>query len=334
MVWPFIDRRERLRRQASDWIAKLNGPHGEGDRAAFERWYRASPDHAATYDRLSAVFEMAGNVRPARAAAATPKPEAPRIAGYAWAAAAATIVCGVLAFTILVGRSAAPPVDSGRQLAVFVAANDAGRLLRLVDGSDVELSPGARVRVDIDSTGRRLWLERGEGRFVVFHDGRPFVVAAKGATITARGTQFRVRLDPEGTLVSLIEGRIDVAYAVSSQRSGQQVASLTAGQQLLVPAGAAQNAPAAITAGMSMIQFDDATLGEAVEELNRGAPGQIRLAEPALGGLRVTGAFRAGDTEAFARGVAAALNLQLVREADGGLVLRGASRSEATRSSD
>jgi transmembrane sensor len=331
MVWPFIGRRERVRRQASDWIAKFNGPHGEGDRAAFERWYRASPDHAATYDRLSAVFEMAGNVRPARAVAATPKPETPRIAGYAWAAAAATIVCGVLAFTILGGRSAAPPVDSGRQLAVFVAANDAGRLLRLVDGSEVELSPGARLRVDIDSSRRRLWLERGEGRFVVFHDGRPFVVAAEGATITARGTQFRVRLDPEGTLVSLIEGRIDVSYAASSRPSGQRVASLRAGQHLLVPAAPVQHMPAAIAAGPTMIEFDDVTLGEAVEQINRSAAARIRLADPALEKLRVTGAFRAGDAEAFAQSVAAALNLQVVREPDGGLVLHGARQSEGTR---
>ena len=331
MVWPFIGRRERLRRQASDWLAKLNGPHDGADRAAFERWYRVSPDHAATYDRLSAVFEMAGNVRPSRATAATAKPETRRIAGYAWAAAAATIVCGVLALTILGGRSAAPPDESDRQLAVFVAAQDAGRLLRLVDGSEVELSPGARLRVDINSSRRRLWLERGEGRFVVFHDGRPFVVSAEGAIITARGTQFSVRLDPEGTLVSLIEGRIDVSYAASAQPSGQRVASLTAGQQLLVPAAPVRNMPAPVAAGPTMIEFDDATLRDAVEQINRNAAAHIRLADPALATLRVTGAFRAGDAEAFAQGVAAALNLQVVREADGGLVLHSARRSEGAR---
>ena len=50
MPWSFMGRRERMRRQASEWLARLNGPHDELDRAAFDRWYRESPDHAAAFN--------------------------------------------------------------------------------------------------------------------------------------------------------------------------------------------------------------------------------------------------------------------------------------------
>ena len=62
--WLFGGRRERVRRRAAAWIAKLNGPHGERERAAFGRWYHAHPDHAAAFDRQSALFDLAEGIRP------------------------------------------------------------------------------------------------------------------------------------------------------------------------------------------------------------------------------------------------------------------------------
>ncbi len=38
---------------------RLDRTNGHGDRAAFERWYRADPDHAAIFDCLSALFAAA-----------------------------------------------------------------------------------------------------------------------------------------------------------------------------------------------------------------------------------------------------------------------------------
>lgn len=63
MVWPFVSRRERLRRQAARWVARLNGPFDEQDRAEFERWYRSSAEHAEAYDRVAALFNAAGRAR-------------------------------------------------------------------------------------------------------------------------------------------------------------------------------------------------------------------------------------------------------------------------------
>ena len=158
------------------------------------------------------------------------------------------------------------------------------------------------------------------------HEARPFVVAAEGTEVVARGTQFVVSLTPEGTLVSLIEGRVEVSYASPGDGDERRIASLEPGQRLIVPAAPSppqEEGPAAAgSSGPAMIEFDDTRLAEAVERVNRQSDGTVRLADPTLADLRVTGAFRAGDTEAFAQGVAAALGLEVERGQDGMLWLK------------
>lgn len=330
MRWPFVGRRERVRRQAADWIAKLNGPHDERERAAFERWYRADPDHAAAFDRQSALFDVAEGIRPLQGAGAPGQPGGQQgrswSARYAFAAVAATVFVVVLAFAVLGARDAVPSAQGGVQVAVFAATASDSRQLRLADGSEVVLAPGSELAVSIDDAVRRLRLTRGEGRFTVFHEARPFVVTAARAEIVARGTEFVVRIGDEGTTVSLVEGRVEVSYPPSANPNERRVASLTAGQRLVVPTSPAPLLVSPVRAASpsrpAMIEFDDTPLADAVEQINRHAAKPIRLADPALGELRVTGAFRVGDAEEFAESVAAALGLEVERGRDGGLWLR------------
>lgn len=334
MRWPFVSRREWLRREASDWIATLNGPQGERDRAAFEQWYRASPDHAEAYDRLSAIFHAAGRARRPESSGAAAPPARARLrpVGYAVAAAAA---CAVLAFVLLSARTTSPFEQSGQQVAVFSTERESRRIV-LHDGSEVLLSPASELDVAIGASERRLRLVRGEGRFSVAHDARPFVVLADGTEVVARGTLFVVRLDPGRTTVSLIEGRVDVTYPQAPQQAGQRrTTSLRPGQRLVVTPGQDSSATAAPAieaqprpSRQAMLQFEDTSLAEAVQQVNRHGGPPIRFRDPALGTLRVTGAFRAGDASAFADSIAAAFALEVERSTDGTLWLRPRRDSE------
>jgi transmembrane sensor len=69
-----------------------------------------------------------------------------------------------------------------------------------------------------------------------------------------------------------------------------------------------------------MLQFDGAPLADAVLLANRYSERRILLS-PGLGSLRVTGAFRAGDTAGLARALAQAFHLSLNGTADGSLLL-------------
>jgi transmembrane sensor len=323
-----VSARERLRREAADWVARLNGPCGPEDRAAFERWYRSSPERAEAYDRVSGLFQEAGQLERPDARQAAARREArrsgcPRPIGYGVAAA---LACALLAFVILSTGAGSRPSEPGQQLASFAAGGPGGRRIVLSDRSIVLLSTGTLVEVAFGPTDRRLRLVRGEGRFSVARDPRPFIVTAGGAEIVARGTEFVVRVGQGRTSVALLEGQLEVSYASSAERGTERrVARLVAGEQLVIEAQAGPAAPAR-SAGKglapraeppAMLQFDSTPLIEAVEQANRHGSAPIRLGDPALAGLRVTGAFRAGDTADFAEGVAEAFDLELRRAPDG-----------------
>jgi transmembrane sensor len=334
MFWPFVSRRERLRREASGWVARLNGPFDEADRAAFERWYNMSAEHAEAYDRLAALFNAAGRARrPESAGADSRLATAPgRSRPFRFALAAAVACAALLAVVLLAARTASPSTEARQQFATFSAGEGETRGLVLVDGSEVLLSPGSRLEVALGTGKRRLRLLQGEGRFTVAHEARPFVVAADSTEVMARGTRFVVRLAPDRTTVSLIEGRVDISYSSAAGGAGRRLARLQAGQQLVVEA-ASTRSPAARTAAApvepgtrapqpAMLQFNDTPLGLAVEQVNRRGHPPVRFRDPGIAGLRVTGAFRAGDTAGFAESVGAAFDLEVERAADGSLWLR------------
>jgi transmembrane sensor len=324
----------RLRRRASEWIARLNGPCDETDPREFERWYRSSPDHSEAYDRLTAQFEVAGRARrPAPSAAGSPTaPGKGRSRPFRYAVAAAAACAVLLAFVLLAARPGPPFSDDQRQFATLSSTEGESRQFVLADGSEVLLSPGSRVEVALDANQRRLRLVRGEGRFTVAHEARPFVVAADSAEVTARGTRFVVRLATDRTTVSLLEGRVDVSYPALDEGGGRRMARLRAGQQIVVEAvgqprsarrpAASPVEPRTRTPQPAMLQFDDTPLGQALEQVNRGASPVVRLREPTIAALRVTGGFRAGDTAGFAESLAAAFNLEVEHGADGVLWLR------------
>lgn len=324
MRWPSVSRRERIRREASAWIARLNGAHDERDRAAFQSWYHSDPDNALAYDRQSEIFRAAGQLRRAEGAVEERRRTGARPLRYAFAA---VVACAALiALVLLSARTTSPVPQPAQQFATFSADPGQSRRIRLVDGSGILLSPASSLEVAIGTSERRLRLIRGEGRFSVAQEARPFIVEASGAEVVARGTEFVVSLAPGRTTVSLIEGRVDVSYAAA--RGGgerRQVKRLAPGERLVVETGARPAAAAApgpdrrrpSPASPAMLEFDDTPLGQAVEQANRHGSIRIRLRDPALAGLRITGAFRAGDTRGFAESVAAAFGLELEQAADG-----------------
>jgi transmembrane sensor len=169
---------------------------------------------------------------------------------------------------------------------------------------------------------------------------RPFVVSVSDAQIVAIGTAFVVRATPavkamEGAFgVTLLEGEVVVQRSASATLSAPATSVvLKPGDRLRmtrwtrtapqVPLGASVDRPKgellAWTRGFA--EFDDATLAEAVTEMNRYSRLPIRLSESeALRALRISGVYRTGDNESFARALAAFHGL-VVTSRDGGLYL-------------
>jgi hypothetical protein len=85
------------------------------------------------------------------------------------------------------------------------------RTVTLSDGSTVELNSQSRLRVAFHPHERDVELLEGQALFHVAHDRtRPFLVQSEGAKVRAVGTQFDVYRKSDGTVITVVEGRVAV----------------------------------------------------------------------------------------------------------------------------
>lgn len=182
----------------------------------------------------------------------------------------------------------------------------------LTDGSSVTLNTGSRLEVAFSGAERRVHLAEGQALFDVVSDDRPFVVEAGGNWTTALGTEFDIRLEAEETSITLLEGRV----AVTKKGEGQTT-ELIAGQRLQVRGGEVTITEIDLLSAVSwktgMIRFRDATLAEAIAEMNRYSETKLLVNDLQLAGERLSGAFPAGDQEMFLESILLHLPVQVER---------------------
>lgn len=333
-------RTPELREDAAMWFALMRGPEAAAQRARFETWLAADPAHRQAYNHISEVFSLGKGLKPAVHApeARLPLEAAPptRLA-RAMGSRALVLLLLVVCLPLAVGLTMAALRAIGPDHP-FIRASDTGkapgreailatgarevRTLRLADGSRLILDADSRVRVLLSAERRDLALLRGRARFFVAHEPRPFVVAAAGGSILARGTIFDVALrGAAGASVELIEGQVDVRQPVASRPSagsprGGEVTRLTAGHGLAIGGGTGEALRATPLARIDwpsdLRDFRNVPLRDLLAEANRYADRPLVLADPALGDLRVSGTFRVREPARLAGNLAALLDLALV----------------------
>src|SRR4029453_2717805 len=119
---------------------------------------------------------------------------------------------------------------------------------RLADDSVLRLDTDTAVTVRYGRGERRVEVESGQALFEVVHDSaRPFRVLAGSAEVVAVGTQFSVYREGDSTLVTVVQGQVDVSAAsglaqrvVDAFRRGLRV---SAGEQVRVRAGSLPASP-------------------------------------------------------------------------------------------
>lgn len=184
----------------------------------------------------------------------------------------------------------------------------------LGDGSRVSLDAATDVQVRMKDAARQVELIGGRAKFDVAKDPlRPFTVAAGDKLVVAVGTSFSVELVGGDVRVILYEGQVEVRdrsdLGASATKRRQM---MTAGSELVGSIGS--SGPGQVTRPdlsqslsweQGMINFENEPLANAIARVNRYSKRQIRLADPALGGILVDGVFKAGDLDAFLEGVTA-----------------------------
>lgn len=313
--------------EASAWLTRLQGsartPAAE---QAFKAWLAEDQAHARAFARVTHTWDIIPGAASYGNRAINPK--APRRRGQQLFAAAASIALLIMVAGVYVLRDPVYRTAIGEQKAIT-----------LDDGSRITLNTNTQLVVSYSKTERHIRLERGEAMFeVAKNPKRPFIVAAGGEQVRALGTTFLVRNDADQLAVLLIEGRVEVSESTSSHsdESSKKAVTLAPGERLAMSAPGAKpvldhpNVDEATAWRQGEVIFDNTTLADAATELNRYGSTRLRLDDPALARLRVSGVFATRDPVEFANAVAKLHDLNVIPTADG-VVLREARRPSTDR---
>ena len=352
------DQDEVQMREAAQWFARMRAPDAEGSRAGFDAWL-AIPENREAYNRVAEVFalgkilgggqhggESAGDRLPETAAGnETPrgtKAGSPAAAGRKKRMlAGVAALAAVAAIAALASRSMLePPAPGPDQVAASTAAEQllstsgTPETLRLADGSSIALAPDTRVRTILTADRRLLKLERGRARFHVFHGRRPFMVAAGGGTVTARGTVFDVALvGSDSVAVRLISGKVDVSLPqpgplteprrkVVQLSPGDAVTFARARDTAAESPHSRSGHPAGPQSHGPIREFESVRVADIVAEANRLSTQPIRLSSAGLGEARISGRFRTDDTALLAERLSLLFDLAIDRSDPSQIVLR------------
>jgi transmembrane sensor len=340
---------QQVYEEASDWFVRFRtGTVDEPGRREFDQYLRSSPEFLRAYLEVTAIWAEAerfdaqrrwdsealiaaarssddevipfSSVRASESRVEQPEPGfEPSLArrwparrwtqwgiGAALAAGVVLVVIGVL-------------YRSGAE--TFATATGEQRLVTLADGSTAELNTQSKIEVHYGAHQRDVRLLRGEALFHVAKDAsRPFTVGSGDTHVRAVGTEFDVYAGQAATIVSVVEGRVEVDVPPSAPRALRGTAAqdspsaargqtggtlLPAGYRLVVTGtGRVETTPvdpaAAIAWTQHQLVFDSASVANVAEEFNRYNARQL-IVEGTLRDVRVSGVFATSNPMALVR---------------------------------
>lgn len=286
------------------WLSLLHDQPSSGDQATFSQWLLADPAHAQAYAQAQVLWELSEG--PARVLAAE---EALALQGYLdamersrysrarrWSAGLAMAAC--LLLMVSMGAGWQPARWFNDLGADYVSAPGQVRSVTLADQSQVTLDADSAIAVDFSGGERHVEVRRGAAFFRVTHTGEPFVVEAEQGRARVLGTQFEVRLQPQGAQVTVLSGRVGVTAQAGAE---QQV--LGAGQQVAYHAGRAEplhavDSEAQLAWRQGWLNYARAPLADVIADLQRYYPGRIILLNDELAARRISGSFPSKDPRA------------------------------------
>lgn len=339
---------DQLMREASLWFARMRGPDAKIYRPDFERWLSLGASHRDAYERAGEIFAM-GRFLAAQREEIEAQANDNELMGrrWRWAAVAAALVVAVGAGGWFANRELHNQAANAPQLALKANASGNEQLrydtvvggrrnIRLADGSMVELDEGSELATNFSAVSRELRLERGRARFEVAHEKRPFTVLAGGGSVTARGTVFDVILGKDKRVtVRLLRGVVDVERpeiskgshgpaAVARLKPGE-VLSFAAALPMAITPGTGKSAiePVRLAPDVPMIrEYERTPLSAVVAEANRDSATLIKLGDPGIGALRVSGRFRVDNADQVADRLAVLFDLDVERTKSDEITLR------------
>lgn len=273
---------DNIQQEAAQWFAvQRRGPMALEERMAFDAW-RADPVHQAA---LNHVHEVWGELASVGDVVPPVRHQTPK--RHHRAIVAAALVIG------LTGVVAASAVWKFHEPLAVTGIGEQ-RSQELPDGSIVALNVVTRVRYDISSRERRVFLNEGEATFVVHKDPeRPFLVQAAGYEVRAVGTAFNVRKRDHSLDVAVKEGVVEVRRLNGDGkpvllRAGQLLQVRDTAYPTRAPIKISQISVGAVDEWRQrVLTYEDAPVDQIMRDVNRFYERPVTV-DPTLGQRRVT----------------------------------------------
>lgn len=308
------------RQEAADWLVRLQDVSGAGeaDWIEFDAWLNASPEHAAAYDEVLAVWSDLGVMAPELKAAAASVSLAGRarpsrrVIGWGIGAAAAAALAVAVVPSVL---SPTQTHETGRGQTRTVA---------LSDGSAIHMNAGSKISVRMTRSARQVVMNDAQAVFDVAKDPkRPFLITVGDRTVRVVGTEFDVSHRGNALAVTVRRGVVEVRPDAGSVTGAVRLAP---GQRLEHADGgdsrvSTVNPDEAFAWRVGRLIYRDRPLIEVVAELNRQFNRDIRLADATTGRQRVSGVLVLDNEKAVIERLSLLAPVS-VSAADAGFVLR------------
>lgn len=207
------------------------------------------------------------------------------------------------------------------QVQQFSTRHREQRSLQLPDHTFVQLDTDSSIVVSFDTHRRRVTILHGQAYFGVAKDpARPFSVLAGNALIRDIGTTFSVDRQSADVTVTVASGRIQVWKAQTqpsllgwlegsgmslSQQGRRPLTELEAGQQVQiastgeVASNGAVDVQRALAWTRGQIAFDNQSIATVAAQFNRYNATQIRVDDPRISTIPISGVFDAHDVSTF-----------------------------------
>ncbi|WP_286235313.1 FecR family protein [Thalassotalea sediminis] len=201
------------------------------------------------------------------------------------------------------------------------------------DGSIIHLNTNSHIETEFSDEKRIVKLIKGEALFEVAHDAnRPFIVYVGDRLVQAIGTEFVIHVKPENIQVTVTDGKVKMSK-VQGESSIADIKAmnnavikkgdvyLTKGEKAIVTGNekptlmkiASDNMTRELSWLNGKLIFDNESLFDVIEEINRYIDVTIVLKESSLHDLKISGRFDLGDSDALIEALELSFNIKSQR---------------------
>ncbi|WP_454062814.1 FecR family protein [Candidatus Nitrospira salsa] len=317
-----------VRDQAMAWKVRLQSGHATpADRLQFEQWISADPMHQQEFEQAVEVWDKLDHVSPLLVKELAEADiywsqhrDGPSTDSVGWKTHGGHVVSVMGFAALMIGlllwwQPFALVVHESYQ-----TAKGEQRTIHLADGSTILMNTDSQLSVRLSTDERRVTLKRGEALFTVAHDSqRPFDVYVANGVIHDIGTEFLVRQSSVKVNVAVLEGEVEVALNHAEQsRAGTHPTVLRQGEHLFYTAQGRLSAvepfneKATAAWAKGKLVFVEKSLKDVLKEWSRYRADEIRIDDPKLRDLPISGTFHLDNIKGFLQALEDTFSIRVV----------------------